>query len=451
MKRYEKYKDSGVEWLGEIPEHWSLRNFEIVAKKDRYSITGGPFGSDLKNQEYTEKGVRIIQLQNIGVGEFRNDYKIYTSEEKANQLFSSNIFPGEIIIAKMADPVARACIIPDFDKRYVMASDGIRLEVDTDQFNVKFIEYSINSKYFNFQAELNSTGTTRSRIGLSTLKKLKIILPSLAEQTQIAFFINHKVSIINQLITEKESLIAKLQEKRKALINEVVTKGLNPNAPMLDSGIEWLGMIPEHWKVTKINRAFNEIGSGTTPTSGSSKYYENGDINWLNTGDLNDGVITKTNKCITSVAIKEFSTLKLYPKGSVVIALYGATIGKLGLLEISTTTNQACCVLSASTSITQKYLFYYLYSSREHIISLAYGGGQPNISQELIKQLPILQTSIEEQSAIVDFIESRTTKIDETIGEIKFQLQKLKEYKTAVISEVVTGKVDVRDWKAMNN
>lgn len=451
MKRYGKYKGSGIEWLGEIPEHWSLRNLEIVAKKDRYSITGGPFGSDLKNEEYTEKGVRIIQLQNIGVGEFRDDYKIFTSEDKANQLSSSNIFPGEIIIAKMADPVARACIIPDFDERYIMASDGIRLEVNTEQYDVKYIVYSINSKYFNFQAELNSTGTTRLRIGLSTLKKLKIILPTLAEQNQIAIFINHKTSIIDQLISEKSTLISQLQEKRKALIYEVITKGLNPNATMRDSGIEWLGKIPEHWKVTKINRAFNEIGSGTTPTSGTSKYYENGDVNWLNTGDLNDGVITKTNKRITSAATKEFSTLKLYPKGSVVIALYGATIGKLGLLEIDTTTNQACCVLSDSKSITQKYLFYFLYSSREHIISLAYGGGQPNISQELIKQLPILQTSIEEQSEIVEFIESRNTKIEQTISEIQIQIQKLKEYKTAVISEVVTGKVDVRDWEEKNN
>jgi type I restriction enzyme S subunit len=283
------------------------------------------------------------------------------------------------------------------------------------------------------------------------LHNITLCKPPKSEQIQITKYIEEQTSKINKLITEKESLITKLQEKRKALINEVVTKGLNPNAPMRDSGIEWLGMIPEHWKVTKINRTFNEIGSGTTPTSGTSKYYENGDINWLNTGDLNDGVITKTNKRITSAATKEFSTLKLYPKGSVVIALYGATIGKLGLLEIDTTTNQACCVLSDSKSITQKYLFYYLYSSREHIISLAYGGGQPNISQELIKQLPILQTSIEEQSDIVNFIESRTTKIDEIVSETQLQIQKLKEYKTAVISEVVTGKVDVREWKPKNN
>jgi type I restriction enzyme S subunit len=218
-----KMKDSGIEWLGEVPESWELRNMEIVARKDRYSITGGPFGSDLKNEEYTEDGVRIIQLQNIGVGEFRDDYKIFTTEEKADYLFSSNIFPGEIIIAKMADPVARACIVPDIADRFIMASDGIRLEVDTEKFNTKFIEYSLNAKYFNYQAELNSTGTTRLRIGLTTLKKLKLLLPNLAEQNQIVEYLeSYNLSFI-ETIGKLSSQIEKLKEYRQSLISETVT------------------------------------------------------------------------------------------------------------------------------------------------------------------------------------------------------------------------------------
>ena len=149
-------------------------------------------GSDLKSDEYTEDGVRIIQLQNIGVGQFLNDYKIYTSEQKADSLYSSNIYPGDIILAKMADPVARACIMPNFSKRYLMASDGIRLEVDFEKFNSSFINYFINSNYFKNQAELNSSGTTRLRIGLSILKKLKLLAPPLNEQTTIANYLDRK-------------------------------------------------------------------------------------------------------------------------------------------------------------------------------------------------------------------------------------------------------------------
>jgi type I restriction enzyme S subunit len=218
-----KMKYSGIVWLGEIPYDWNLRNFETVANKDRYSITGGPFGSDLKNEEYTEEGVRIIQLQNIGVGSFRDDYKIFTSEEKADQLFSCNIYPGDIIVAKMADPVARACVVPDTDKRYIMASDGIRLEVDKFKHNTKFIEYAINSKYFNYQAELNSTGSTRLRIGLNALKKLKFILPNLDQQNLIS---NYLVSFDDRYIetlNKLEKQISGLNDYRQAIISEAVT------------------------------------------------------------------------------------------------------------------------------------------------------------------------------------------------------------------------------------
>jgi type I restriction enzyme S subunit len=161
---YPAYKDSGVEWIGEIPEHWHKKDLNHVPTNERYSLTGGPFGSDLKHNEYTPEGVRIIQLQNIGVGRFIDKYKIYTSEAKADALSACNIFPGEIIIAKMADPVARACKMPSQDRRYLMASDGIRLKVDEDNFNTDFIVYTLNSSYFRYQAELYSSGTTRLRI-----------------------------------------------------------------------------------------------------------------------------------------------------------------------------------------------------------------------------------------------------------------------------------------------
>jgi type I restriction enzyme S subunit len=218
-----KMKESGIEWLGKVPMHWELRNLETIAKKNRYSITGGPFGSDLKNEEYTEYGVRIIQLQNIGVGEFRDEYKIYTSEEKANYLYTSNIYPGEIIIAKMADPVARACIVPNTAERFIMASDGIRLEVDNEKHNTKFIEFSINAKYFNYQAELNSTGTTRLRIGLTTLKKLKLLVPKVAEQNEIVKYLESFNNYFLEITEKLTNQIEKLKEYRQSIISEAVT------------------------------------------------------------------------------------------------------------------------------------------------------------------------------------------------------------------------------------
>ncbi|MBU1095526.1 MAG: restriction endonuclease subunit S [Bacteroidetes bacterium] len=122
------------------------------------------------------------------------------------------------------------------------------------------------------------------------------------------------------------------------------------------SGVKWIGEIPEEWEIKKISHIFNKIGSGTTPTSGNEKYYF-GSINWLQTGDLNNGEINETSKKVTEKALKDFPTLREYSKGSLVIAMYGATIGKLGLLNINSTTNQACCVLSEPVNLITKYVF----------------------------------------------------------------------------------------------
>jgi len=140
--------------IGSIPDDWNVVPLgDVVDKTDKYSFTGGPFGSNLKVSDYTQEGVRIIQLQNIGDGEFLNDYRIYTSETKADELISCNIYPGDIIMAKMGDPVARATIVPESASRYLMSSDGIRLSVDTNRVNQKYILELINSALFRQQAE----------------------------------------------------------------------------------------------------------------------------------------------------------------------------------------------------------------------------------------------------------------------------------------------------------
>ncbi|HCG7916406.1 TPA: restriction endonuclease subunit S [Vibrio parahaemolyticus] len=204
-----------------------------------------------------------------------------------------------------------------------------------------------------------------------------------------------------------------------------------------DSGNDWFGSIPTHWDIKKLSHVFQNIGSGTTPsTSISSNYIP--EVNWLQTGDLNDGIIVKTSKKISCSAYKNHSTLKLYPAGSLVIAMYGATIGKLGLLNIETTTNQACCVLSGSRSVLPKYFFYCFLGFRKEIISLGYGGGQPNISQEVIRSLRLPFPTIDEQERICIYLDSYSKKIDEAIAIKQKQIELLKERKQIIIQQAVT-------------
>lgn len=199
-----------------------------------------------------------------------------------------------------------------------------------------------------------------------------------------------------------------------------------------------------HWEIRKISRVFSKIGSGTTPKSDNKEYYSEQGINWLQTGDLNDAYITITSKKITPKALSEHS-LKLYPKNSLVMAMYGATIGKLGLLQIETTTNQACCVMSGGSIHYCRYGFSALLAARTHILTLSYGGGQPNISQDTIKNIKLPTPPLIEQHTIADYLDRKTAEIDSTIGKYKMQIEKIKEYRQALITEVVTGKIDVRN------
>lgn len=209
-----------------------------------------------------------------------------------------------------------------------------------------------------------------------------------------------------------------------------------------DSGIEWIGEIPSHWKSWKISHAFNRIGSGTTPESGNSIYHENGTINWLNTGDLNDGFLDTCSKKITQKALEDYSSLKLFPAGSLVMAMYGATIGKTAILNFETTTNQACCVFCESEIINLRFLQYWFIGNKEQIINLAIGGGQPNISQNILKDIRLWCPDYSEQLSLNKYLDHKTTQIDDLIAKKERLIQLLEEERTAIINQAVTKGLD---------
>ncbi|RKE90274.1 restriction endonuclease subunit S [Ichthyenterobacterium magnum] len=204
-----------------------------------------------------------------------------------------------------------------------------------------------------------------------------------------------------------------------------------------DSDVEWIGEIPESWEIGRLYYFTESIGSGSTPKSDNLKYY-NGDISWLNTGDLNDGEVLDSSKYITQLALNDYSALKIFPKNSVVIALYGATIGKLGIIKKNMATNQACCVINPDESLNSQFLFYFLLASRNFLLSLAYGGGQPNISQDIIKKLHIPFVGIKEQTQIAAYLDYHTQLIDTLISKKETLIQKLQEQRQAIINEAVT-------------
>ncbi len=206
----------------------------------------------------------------------------------------------------------------------------------------------------------------------------------------------------------------------------------------VNTNIPWMSALPSHWDVWKLATRFPVIGSGTTPKSGNAEFYEDGGVPWLNTGDLNDSELNECEKALSQLAIDTHSTLKLYRHPSVVIALYGATIGKVAKLSFDTTVNQACCVISGKSEEELRHLFYTLLAAREHILSLSLGGGQPNISQDTVRSLRVPIPPIDEISAIVDFLDRETAKIDELIQKQEKLIELLNEKRKTAISRAVT-------------
>lgn len=204
-----------------------------------------------------------------------------------------------------------------------------------------------------------------------------------------------------------------------------------------DSGVEWLGEIPNDWEMWKLSHAYTEIGSGTTPSTSNEENFE-GNIPWVTTGELRENLILDTKKKVSQRTIEQFPTLKKYPIGSVAIAMYGATIGRLGIFGIEATTNQACCVMTTSKVLNNKYVFYWLQAFKNEIIQLSSGGGQPNINQEKVASLKISAPFFEDQINIANFLDHETAQIDTLIAKQEKLIELLKEKRQAVISHAVT-------------
>ena len=207
-----------------------------------------------------------------------------------------------------------------------------------------------------------------------------------------------------------------------------------------DSGVEGLQYLPRHWTVKKVTQLFS-IGSGTTPPTDNSEYYGGG-IPWITTSELRESVVTSTEKTITKKALETFPALNVYPEGSVAVAMYGATIGRLGVLGTSAAVNQACCVFSVPRRIDAWFWFYWLQSRRPYLISLGYGGGQPNLSQELLKSIRVPTPPLNEQRAIAAFLDRETARLDALVAKKERLIELLQEKRTALTTQAVTKGLD---------
>ena len=236
----------------DYPEHVTL---DGVAAASAHSFVDGPFGSNLKSSEYVDSGVRLVQLQNIGKGNWINDNEKFISRRKFTTLKRHGAIPGDIAIAKMADPVARACILPQVSDEFIVVADCIRLRPDCRNYDPRYVAHAINSAESQREAERKSSGTTRLRINLSVLKTVHIFSPPIDEQHLIADILD----TLDTTIRKTEALIAKLKLVKQGLLHDLLTRGVDENGELRDPERHpeqfkdsELGRIPVNWKVAPV-------------------------------------------------------------------------------------------------------------------------------------------------------------------------------------------------------
>lgn len=418
--------------LGLYPENWEIfKIIEIADDNTNWSFTGGPFGSDLKTEHYTEKGIRVIQLQNIGDGRFLNGSKVFTTKGKADELISANIYPGEIILSKMGDPVARACIVPDLHDRYLMCSDGIRLKVDSSRFDKTYIHTYINYKDFRSRAKNASSGSTRKRIGLKNLKQLKVVVPPLEEQQAIA----ESLSDVDSLIGELDVLIEKKQQIKKGAMQQLLT------------GTKRLPGFDGEWEKKTFDECFHFLKTGTNSRSDLS---DNGGVGYIHYGDIHakwTGVLNCDEDSIPSIQEKKVTRLPRLEEGDLILADasedyegVGAGIEVKNLNGRQVVAGLHTILLRAKDGCIADGYKAYITSTKKvkrSLREIATGTTVYGISKSKLKQVSIsLPPTSEEQEAIAEILND----IEAQIKTIQAKREKYQKIKQGMMQELLTGK-----------
>ena len=446
FQTYEKYAYSDY-FKAELPAEWMEKRLSYISAYDRNSFVDGPFGSDLKSSDYKESGVPLIQLNNIRDGKHvLQNYKFIT-EKKRVELSRHVALPNDIVIAKMAEPVARSAIVSDKYPEYVIVADCVKLSPDLSLINLNFLNWAINSDLVKMNAELVSSGTTRIRISLGELKKLKIPYPSLIEQQAIANFLDHETAKIDTLIDKQKTLIRLLQEKRQAVISHAVTKGLNPDAPMKDSGAEWLGEVPEHWEVQRlkyITTHNDEVLSEKTKNEYEIQYVDIGSVSAI------DGIVD-INKMSFETAPSR--ARRLVKDGDIIVSTvrtYLKAIAPIINPPINLVVSTGFAVIRPTEGLYKDYASYFLRSNVfiANVVSRSVGVSYPAINSSDLVDIYICKPEYEEQIEISSYLAKQSEKIDDLIVKAGQQIELMKERRTALISAAVTGKIDVRGWQA---
>ena len=414
---YPEYKDSGVEWLGEVPAHW-----DVVALKRLGQMQSGDFISPAEIEDAADYPV-------IGGNGPRGFTTSYTHEGFFPVIGRQGALCGNINYAR--------------DKFW--ASEHAVVVSPEDNVDAVWLGELLRSM------DLNQYSVSAAQPGLAVdrVKNLSAPFPPHSEQSAISRFLDHETARIDALIEEQQRLIELLKEKRQAVISHSVTKGLDPDVPMKDSGVEWLGEVPAHWEVLRVKNAA-KLESGHTPNKEHPEYWDGGSIPWVSLNDskaLNaDDYISDTRFTITQLGIENSSARMLPPKA--VVFTRDATIGLTAITTREMTVSQHLIAwICDEKKVLPEFLLLAFYAMSNELERFTFGATIKTIGMPDVRRLTMTLPPLEEQKRIVGRVQAHRAQIGSLIEEAEKAMKLLTERRSALISAAVTGKIDVRGWE----
>ncbi|MDE1271028.1 restriction endonuclease subunit S [Vibrio aestuarianus] len=438
-KAYPEYKSSGVEWLEAIPLSWQIMKVKFLLKNGAEGIKIGPFGSALKLEDMVSKGIKVYGQENVIKRNFTLG-KRFISQEKHIDMKVYTVEKGDILITMMGTS-GKCQVVPEDAERGIIDSHLLKLRTNYKILPELFRLLVDEAKEVKDQIGKQGKGSIMHGLNSTIVKELEFPLPSLKEQTKILNFLDHETAKIDTLITKQEKLIDLLKEKRQAVISHAVTKGLNPDAPMKDSGVEWLGEVPEHWEFKRFKHLFKI----RKRIAGKTGY----DILSITQKGIKVKDITSGDGQLSM----DYSKYQLVYQGDYAMNHMDLLTGFVDISKYDgvTSPDYRVFTLEHEHSSTEYYLnilqmgyldklFYPLGQGAAHI-------GRWRLPTEAFNEFLVPCPPNEEQEDITKFISLTFSKVDNLLDKAVYAISLMKERKTALISAAVTGKIDVRDWQ----
>lgn len=442
----EQMKESGIQWIGAIPYNWNVERIKHIIQNNDNGIKVGPFGSALTNEVVSsdEGKYKVYGQSNL----IRKDFSYgdnYVSEQNYKRLINYEVLPNDIAVSMMGT-IGKCSVVPGNIEPGIMDSHLIKIRL-SQKMLPRYFEYAYESDMGYSQLLINSKGSIMNGLNSTIVKGLYIPVPEIIEQQAIVDFLDKECAQIDSIAADLEKQIALLQQYKKSLITETVTKGLDKSVPMKDSGVEWIGEIPEHWEISRV-RHLASLGSGATPSKDVLSYWE-GNIPWVSSQEVKSDIIKDTSLHISEEAINSCST-QLMPAGTLVMVVRSGILQHtipVALLGVPATINQDIKAFQFNHLMLPAYFKYYIQGENDTLLLVIIKDKTTveSVDNQLLLSLKIMVPPIEEQKAIVAFLNYKCSYIDKILNDKQEQLNLLMQHKKSFIYEYVTGKKRVKE------